>query len=284
MFSKQSLRSGRLNAEAVKEMLDRSMTKLTGCEQASEAWKSVASPEDRVGIKVNCIGRANLSTHPEVVAAIVEGLRSAGVDSRSIVIFDREEGEMNDAGFRSTGVAGVRCQATTDYSGPQITLPYGTTRLARILDDLTVLIDVPVLKDHATAGVTIAMKNLSHGLCQHPWNFHNNNCDPAIAHLFGAEAIQKRLRLIVCDAIIGAFDGGPAGMSNASKWACGTLLVSKDAVAVDRIGMDLIEARRRQRGLMPLARRTPPRHIITAGKLGLGHYLLDKIEVVRMEL
>jgi len=282
--SKRSLQYGRIHAEVVQEMLDGSMMKLAKCEQAADAWKTIASPADRVAIKVNCIGRQNLSTHTEVVAGIVAGLKSAGVDPQNLVVFDRDEGEMNDAGYRPSAVGGARCQVSNEYSSKTLRFYFGATRLARILDDITVLIDVPVLKDHNIAGVTIAMKNLSHGLCENPGDFHANGCDPAIAQIFGTEEIQKKLRLVVCDAIIAACDGGPTGMTNAAKWPCGTLLVGKDAVAIDRVGMDLIEARRRVRGLMPLARRSPPRHIITAGKMGLGHYLLDKIEVVRTEV
>ena len=173
---------------------------------------------------------------------------------------------------------------SSEYSSKLLRFYFGATRLAKILEDITVLIDVPVLKDHNIAGVTIAMKNLSHGLCENPGDFHANGCDPAIAQIFGTEEIQSKLRLVVCDAIVAACDGGPSGMTNAAKWPCGTLLVGKDAVAIDRVGMDLIEARRRERRLMPLARRGPPRHIITAGKMGLGHYILDKIELVRTEI
>ena len=281
---KRSIENGRLNEEAVREMLDRSMIKLAGCEQAADAWKTIAAPADRVAIKVNCIGRRNLSTHPEVVAAIVAGLKSAGVDPENVVVIDREEGELNDGGFRPAAVGGVRCQPINDYSPKTLRYSFGSTRLARCLEEITVLINVPVLKDHQIAGVTIAMKNLSHGLCENPMDFHANGCDPAIAHIFGSDEIQKKLRLSVCDAIIAACDGGPSGMTSAAKWPCGTLLVAQDAVALDRIGMDLIEARRRQRGLMPLARRGPPRHIITAGKMGLGHYMMEKIELVRMEV
>ncbi len=283
-YSKRSLRGTRLDADVVREMLDRAMMKWGRCEQPVEAWKKVASPADRVGIKVNCIGRNNLSTHPEVALAIVEGLRSAGVDPQNVVIFDREESELNDAGYRPAAVGQARISHIAGYSA-RIQFPFGSTRLAQILDDLTVLINAPVLKDHQLAGVTIAMKNLSHGLCENPMDFHGNNCEPGISHFFGADPIQKKLRLNICDAVIGAFDGGPTGMTNAGKWPCGSLLVSADAVALDRVGMDLIEARRRERGLMSLTRRgTPPRQIIAAAKLGLGNYLPGKFELVRTEI
>ena len=72
--SKRSFQYGRIHDDVVREMLDSSMMKLAKCDQAAEAWKTVASPTDRVGIKVNCIGRENLSTRTEVVAAIVAGL------------------------------------------------------------------------------------------------------------------------------------------------------------------------------------------------------------------
>jgi hypothetical protein len=215
----------------------------------------------------------------------VEGLKSAGVKPGEIVVLDREQDELAEADFRSATVGGARVTAITEYSPDLIQFPFGSTRLAKVLEGITALINVPILKDHDMAGVTIGMKNLSHGLCENPADFHDNNCDPAIPTLFGVDAIQNRLQLTVCDAVIGAFEGGPTGMANKQKWACGSLLLSTDTVALDRVGADLIEEQRRLRGLMPLARRgTPPRHILTAGKMGLGHYLPEHIQIVRLNV
>jgi uncharacterized protein (DUF362 family) len=173
----------------------------------------------------------------------------------------------------------------TEYSPDLIQFPFGATRLAKVLEGITALINVPVLKDHDMAGVTIGMKNLSHGLCENPSDFHDDNCNPAIPTIFGADAIQSRLQLTVCDATIGAFDGGPSGMTRKQQWAWGSLLLSTDTVALDRVGADLIEAQRRAHGLLPLARRgSPPRHILTAGKMGLGHYLPERIQIVRLNV
>lgn len=57
------------------------------------------SPDDVVGIKVNPVGPGTISTHLEVVDALIDWLVSGGLNRRSIIIWDRFDYMLKDAGF-----------------------------------------------------------------------------------------------------------------------------------------------------------------------------------------
>ena len=57
------------------------------------------------------------------------------------------------------------------------------------------LINLPVLKDHDGAGVTIALKNM-YGAIHNPNKYHPNGCDPYVADLNMLPEIRSRMKLI----------------------------------------------------------------------------------------
>src|SRR5579863_9502018 len=67
-----------VNADAVRQMLASGMQELTGERRPADAWARFISPQDVVGIKVNCSGAPQICTRPEVVAGIVENLIAIG--------------------------------------------------------------------------------------------------------------------------------------------------------------------------------------------------------------
>jgi uncharacterized protein (DUF362 family) len=138
------------------------------------------------------------------------------------------------------------------------------SRLSKILTRSTkVLINLPVLKDHDGAGVTIALKNM-YGVVHNPNKYHPNGCDPYVADLNMLPEIRSRLRLHLCDATTAMYEGGPAFKPEHS-WKMNALLVSEDPVALDATGWRIIESKRAEKGLKTLAAdKREPRYIATA--------------------
>jgi len=270
------------HAELLRKLLDAAMQKLTRSADAAAAWRTLFTPHDRVGIKVNTLG---LSTQPTVVDAIVAGLRAAGVPAENILIWDRFDVELDRAGFRlNRSAAGVKCHGTDAEHYGSGYLPDVETSgrigscFSRILaEDVNALISVPVLKDHNLAGVSLGLKNWF-GAIHNPNKYHDRNCDPYIADVASHRYIRPRWRLTVCDGTRAQYNAGPQ-RHPAYAWAYGGLLVGTDVVAVDAVAADLLEAERKARGLRPLAaEKRPPVHITTAGARGLGEADLAKID------
>lgn len=263
-------------------MLDQSIEAVTGKRLATDAWRSLFKPDDVVGIKVNCIAGKGLSTHPELVAAIIAGLKLAGVPEHQIIVWDRTKRELLGAGYKpSDSDTGVIVRGSEDfYDLKPTTQGSFKGRLSRIITEkITALINVPILKDHGQAGITAAMKN-HYGSISNPGDHHDNNC-AAIADLNAVPAIRKKTRLIVLDAINATCHGGP-GQDARYMWEPGTLMASTDPVALDYQAWRMIEDQRIQMKLPSLtAEKREPQWIAVAAAQGLGNNEPRKIDVIR---
>jgi uncharacterized protein (DUF362 family) len=272
--------------ELLQKLLDAALQKLTGAKDVASAWREILRPRDRVGIKVNTLG---LSTRPAVVDAMVVGMRQAGIPAENIVIWDRFDTELGKAGFKlNKSGRGVQCRGTDAErigSGYQDQIEtsgrIGSSFSRIIAEDIDVVISVPVLKDHNLAGVTLGMKNF-YGAIHNPNKYHDQNCDPYIVDVVAHRYVARKWRLTICDGIRAQYNAGP-GPHPGFAWPFGGLLVGRDFVAVDAVGADLLDARRKEAGLKSLAEEDrPPKYIATAGARGLGEADLRKVERVEV--
>jgi len=256
-----------VDARRMLALLDRAMQALFDRDHAIEAWKKLVRPGELVGVKVNTLGGRGISTNPQLVEAICERLQEAGIKAGEIVVWDRETEELERAGFHvAESGNGVQCYGTDRVDYEQELVAHGSvgSRLSKILTQRSnVLINVPVLKDHDGAGVTIALKNM-YGTIHNPNKYHPNDCDPYIADLNMLPEIRSRMRLCICDATTAMYEGGP-GYKPEHSWKNNALLVSQDPVALDYTGWQIIERKRAEKGLKTLeAEERAPRYIATA--------------------
>ena len=276
------------DAEQVAWMLAAGMGSLFDTENPSTIWRTLFKPDDVVGIKVNCISGPQLSTHPRVVAAIVSELKRASVPEENIIIWDRKDNELTHAGYTlNVDGRGVRCYGTAKNVGyEEKTTKKGSFegRLSKILTQrITALINVPILKNHGMAGVTISMKN-HYGSVHNPRQHHGNHGDPYIADLNSIDAIKNKTRLIVCDATRALCNGGP-GYKPAFTWRYSGMLVATDPVALDTVGAGIIDERREEIGLPTLAESgRPPLQLASAAERGLGNTKMSRIDLRRLVL
>jgi len=262
-----------LDRDLARNFLDRALRVITGAADGPAAWRRLFAPGERVGLKLSCLAGRPLSSSRGLVAAIVSGLRSAGVKPGHITIWDRSDRELRNAGF-AIGDDPVHVFGTDHLTGGgysarvEIHRSVGTC-FSRIMERVDALISVPVLKDHDIAGVSIGLKNF-YGAIHNPNKFHGNRCDPYVADLCDHPLIRAKLRLTVCDASRVQVHNGPAFFPRYA-WEYGGILVSRDAVALDDAGWRIIETRRRELGMQSLhAEGRRPTYIERAAALGLG--------------
>jgi len=97
------------NPAAVGRAFDAGMKELTGEKTAAGAWSSLFSPDDIVGIKINCIGAPRISSSLASINATIAGLKSSGVKENNIIIWDRVDREFQRTGLAvNKGPTGVR--------------------------------------------------------------------------------------------------------------------------------------------------------------------------------
>ena len=239
-----------INQETVQIMVNSGIKNLAGIEDIGEAWKSLlpeVSADKIIAIKVNCINSA-LSTHPEVAYAVAAGLAQisfsgGNFSENNIIIFDRTNWELESAGYtRNTSNVGVRCFSTETegfyYSSQNFSIGGRSQRLSEIINThADYLINLAVLKNHGTAGVTLCMKN-HYGTCDDPGALHSNNCDPYIPALNATEPIRSKQMVNIIDALFGIRSGGPGG---SPQFVTNKILFSQDVVAIDYQGRKLLQ-------------------------------------------
>ena len=268
------------------KMLARAMVELTGKKKAADAWASLFSPKELIGIKINCLGKPCMSTTPEVVKAIIAGLKSAGVPESQIIVFDLFGSHMLMSRYKlQPSDKGVRYvhNKQLGYEDEWRTHPSGKVKFTQALLKADKIISVPVIKDHALSGVTCALKNMAFGTIINPSAHHRGGCDPGVPNIYNLAPIKEKVALIICDAAFMQYDGGPQCKPGA-RLATNTLYLTHDPVAMDKIAWELIDARRKDKRLPLLAKKREPKNVATAAGLGLGVDDRAKIKVVKAKV
>lgn len=283
---------GQARQGKIQKMLDAAVSRATEVSSVTAAWRKLFNPNDTVGIKVNCLRSAGkyLSSHPELVNCIVNGLVSAGIPQGQIIVWDRYNSELQNAGYEiNRDGRGVKYYGTdaegVGYSSELLISGSVASKISKILSTYcTAIINVPVLKDHNIAGVTLSLKNFF-GAINDPNKYHDN-INAAVADLNTSPLIKEKTKITICDALKAIYDYGP-GYHPQYTWDYNGLLVSTDPVAIDQIGATIIEKKRAATGLPSLAQAgRPPNYIAIAAdaehKLGTNEP--EKIELVHLEL
>ncbi|NOX89000.1 MAG: DUF362 domain-containing protein [Calditrichaeota bacterium] len=268
------------------KLLDNAVQTYFDCDHPVDAWRKIVQPGEVIGLKVNCLsGRG--STHRELVEAIAERLRQAGIRESDIIIWDRLNKDLEECGFKIRYKGkGVKCFGNDAVGFAPNLQVFGQagSLVTRILTNLCDgIINIPLLRDHSIAGVSIALKNLF-GAIHNPNKYHLNKGDPYIADVNSFPVIRKKVRFTIVDAIEAQYHGGPSFMPQ-WRWKFGGLLVGYDRVAIDYTGWRIIEEKRKEKGLPALKEEDrEPKYIFTAGDADhqLGEANPLKIETIKI--
>ena len=304
----------KIDGARVRKELERGMAELTGEKKMGKAWAQFVGPKDVVGIKVNPIGEAILSTKPEVVDAIIEGLMAAGVPKTNIVIWDRRLFQLEAAGFTAARFPGIRILGT-EMKGPngefydekgelwakdnidRESLPYVAdlemkynketlgyminegkesffTRI--VTEEVTKIVNVPILKN-AGATTTCCLKNLSYGALSNTSRLHKIWMK-SVAEPCAFPVLRDKIVLNIVDGLQACYDGGP-GANPKFIYDASVLLLGSDPVAVDAVAHDIIVKERMARGVQQVDTGGRSAFLELAEGLGLGVAARDKIKI-----
>jgi uncharacterized protein (DUF362 family) len=280
---------GDIDQAKLLEMFNRGFQLLMDKQNPEESLRLLFRADDKVGIKINAISGKMLSTRPEVVFSLAKLLLKVGTSERNIMIWDRTNRELKDAGYRlNFSGSGFRVFGT-DTQGVGYTrdlvshLNIGSLFSSIQSDMVSASISLAVLKDHGMAGVTAGMKNYF-GAIHNPNKYHDSNCNPFVAELFDTDFIRKKHKLTILDCLIIQYHRGP---SYHPRWAerYEALVFSLDPVAADFVGWQLIEKLRAGNGLPSLEEENrAPLYLRTAEKMGLGKANPGEIQVIENEV
>ena len=264
--------TGELDQKRVLDLLDRAVASWTGHDKPADAWKRILGkdlgPDKVIGLKTNGLGGKGISTHFALIMAVAECLQQAGIKPGNIIIWDRNQRDLEACGLTiSTDPSRVRCFGS-DLAGyddqPAAFGSASNVMLSKILTrQCDMVIGLPILKDHSMAGVTFAMKNM-YGVVQKPFELHGGGCNPGVADLNCIPIVRQKVRFTIGDALSSVYDGGP-GFKPERLWQPNALIVGEDRVAVDHTAWQMLEKKRMEVGMGTFeAAGRPPRYIATA--------------------
>ena len=221
------------------------------------------------------------NTNPELVAAIVKDCFKAGASE--VTVFDNTCDEWQ-ACYNKSGIvdaakaAGAKIAfAHEEHYYKEVSLPKGvrmkSAKIHETIIDCDVWINVPVLKNHGGAKMTIAMKNYM-GIVWDRDFMHRNNLQQCIAD---AVTYEKRPVLNVVDAYRVMTQNGPKGKSVEDVQMGRALFISTDIVAVDTAAVNFFN----QFKTMTI---NDASHIVKGEELGLGTTNLSNVKIERIKL
>lgn len=129
------------------------------------------------------------------------------------------------------------------------------------------IITIPCLKDHRSAGVTLALKNMSHGMNNNVARSHisgiyrldgsrsgPNQCNTFIPTAVAQTPLRDKATLHIMDGLIGVYEGGPGSWNRTwGTWPRRSLFFATDPVAMDHVCWDIIDTKRALEGWQPVA-------------------------------
>jgi len=267
------------NAAVTRRMVDALVRTVTGNESARAAWHELAGTDERVGIKVTTAGGPYFSTRRGVVAAAISGLRDAGV--RDVIVWDKNSAALRECGFTSQRlgceVHGIDPPHGWDreasFQAPVLgkliwgdllfgekvskrddSLLSSKSHLATILSrEVPRFINIAALSDEPGCGVAGALHSAVVGNLDNWRRFttYGESGAAAIADCYEDPRLGGKCVLHILDALAVTYAGGPGPNPQASV-IHNTLYASRDPVALDSIGLRLLEKWRMRASFGPI--------------------------------
>ena len=240
---------------------------------------------DKVCVKPN-IGwdqppEMGADTNPKLVAEIIKQCFDAG--AKEVVVFDHPCDEWRkcyansgiEAAAKAAGAKVMPAHQESYYK--EVSVPKGknlkSAKIHEAIVDSDKWINVPCLKNHGGAQLTISMKNYM-GIVWDRGYFHANDLQQCIADIC---TYEKRPVLNVVDAYRIMKTNGPRGKSPSDVVLAKGLFISQDIVAVDTAAANFFNQVRK----IPVE---SVKHIVNAQALGLGTMDLDNLKIKRIKI
>jgi hypothetical protein len=296
-----AIRDYQANPAVVRAMVNRLVLAVTGQPDLARAWGSLVSPNDRIGIKISAAGGELFTTHRDIVNAIVDGLVAAGHSRNDIIVWDRSLDGIKEAGYRtekegyqlksipprdgydpravfSVPITGKLIWGDLEFRSDRGKVPLDSeqeltsddSHFSRILSsEVTKIINVPVMSDSSSCGIAGCLYNVTIPNIDNWRRFTQSRWGQgAIAEIYRMPMVGPKVVLNIMDGLLAQYAGGPQSQPNFAVHH-GTILASKDPVAIDALAVRQIEEWRAKARFAPIA--PLAQHIQAAGQLRIGN-------------
>lgn len=277
-----------VNQSVVDQMVATGLKALTGADSVAAAWQVILpgyQSGETIAVKVNfndaIMGGgtsgygdndAYVDALPQIVNSLVAELVDFGVSPEDIWVYDasryitdrfRERITFEDIQYVDRYGNGADVQAATfDSTDPGAQVDFsgtsygGTHRIADVLIEADYLINIPIMKRHGGAGITLALKNhlgsidgfYTGGHSMHNYFYlsgsnYQSDVNPMV-NINDASHIRDKTVLIIGDALYG---GWRSNNTPPERWVSfdndspNMLFFAGDPVAVDSVMFDYLD-------------------------------------------
>ncbi len=221
------------------------------------------------------------NTNPQLVGELVRQCKAAG--AAEVLVFDHTCNEWtrcySNSGIRAAveAAGGTMVPSADESYYREVSLPRGVklkkAKIHQAILDCDVWFNVPILKHHGGAKMTMSMKNYM-GIVWDRQAFHSLDLQQCIADI---NTYEKRPALHIVDCYRAMFQNGPQGKSTDDVIALNSLIASVDPVAADTAALSLFTQAK------PMDKSTVT-HIAKAEALHVGTTKLDTLNIKRIKL
>ncbi len=259
--------------DRVAEAFNRGLAQFTRTTNLADAWHSLVTTNDTVGLKIFSEPGPLAGTRPAVVRAVVRGLLAAGLPAEKIILWDKRLASLRAAGFvelgKELGISVVGA-AESGYDTNTFYLPdspvigalvwgdveFGKTNsgagkksfVSKLVSQrVTKIISVAPLINENDASLCGHFFSLGLGSLDNTRRFEGSGerLATALPEIYALPVIGDRVVLNVTDALIGQHQGGPATYLQFST-VLQQLWFSRDPVALDTLALQELIRERRQ--------------------------------------
>ena len=254
-------------------MFDKGIQSLGGMKAFIKKGQSVVV---KPNIGWDAIPERAANTNPLLIKRIIQSCFEAG--AKDVYVFDHTcdnwnrcysnsgiENAVKDAGGKIvSGESEGYYQQVTVKNGKKLT----DAKVHELILESDVFINVPILKHHSSADLTISMKNLM-GIVWDRGYWHRNDLQQCIADF----ATYRKPDLNIVDAYFVMKRNGPRGVSKEDVLTLKSQIISSDIVAADAAAAKLF-------GADP----NDIDHIRIAHEMKIGNMNLDQLNINRIKI
>jgi uncharacterized protein (DUF362 family) len=221
------------------------------------------------------------NTNPDLISALIKECLKAG--AKKVTVFDHTCDNWQKC-YANSGIekavkeaGGTILPGNDEVYYKEVKIPQGvklkSTKIHQAILEADVWFNVPILKHHDGARMSIAMKNYMGIVYDRPF-FHSNDLNQCIADIC---TWNKKPALNIVDAYRCLRKHGPQGRSISDTSVLKTLIVSTDIVAADAAAIGLFNQ-------VEAMTTNQVGYIANGEKLKLGTQKLDSLNVKKIKL
>lgn len=269
-----------VNQAVVNEMLESGMKRLTGTSSLQASWNEILpnyQSGETIAVKVNfndsTWGGGGISGYgdndsyvdalPQVANAMIKGLKTIGVAEKDILIYDasryitdRFRDRINYSGISYFDSSGNGSDVKKTYFTKSVNFSAsgysGSHEFCDVLVNADYVINMPIMKKHGAAGITLSSKNHlgsinrisnMHDYIYPDESHYSSNVNPLV-DMNKNSYIEDKTVLIIGDALYGTRRGNnepPKRWQSFGDDSPNMLFVGVDPVAIDSVMFDYLE-------------------------------------------